>query len=191
MYKSVAMAIKTRTPTSIAQPCPVIVVRAGTYCRNEIAWRAPRVCARCKKVRSNRSSVVRLLFKSPNPSSAARDDNRVLDSRFKSSSRLVHAHCPLYQVGQCCVDSLPEKPGSTGPGPGRTLQAPISFTLVRTSVPASPPLLKESSARMGACSCGIFPGCSQFQISNAYPLGRRRQLRARLVASSSLFNITK
>jgi len=91
-------AIKTRMPTSVDQPNPAIVARAGTYCRNETARRAPRVWGRRKKVSSNRSSVVWLLFKSPSPSCAARRGNRVPASRFKSSAHLVCAHCPFVPV---------------------------------------------------------------------------------------------
>jgi hypothetical protein len=82
---------------------------------------------------------------------------RPQDSNLQLTSSVPTAHCSSF--GQCCVDSLPEKPGTTEPGPAE-LSTPTSFTLVRTCVPASPPLLVESSARIRACSCRIFPGCS-------------------------------
>jgi hypothetical protein len=155
--------------TSVDQPNPAIVARAGTYCRNETARRAPRVWGRRKEVSSNRSSVVWLLFKSPS-SIMCREKGQSstgLKIQLFSSPRLCSvpgAHCSSF--GQCCVDSLPEKPGTTGTGttePGPAELSTPATVVSRLSVPVFLHLHLSSKSRrlvLERVAAGSFPGCS-------------------------------
>jgi hypothetical protein len=138
---------QTGTPTSANKPGTAAALRAGRGDQGEHGERhvwgeggdARRTAATGPPPSGCSSSP-----RSP-PRAAKRGQTggkRVPASRFRSASTgLVH--------------SLPEKPGSTRPGPAE-LSTPASFTFARTCVPASPILLEELSARIGACSCRNF-----------------------------------